>query len=113
MQAIPGIPPLPEDYNPATWMLEVSFGEAKMRFSSTTNHDFAALYRDSELCARTAERVEELINSMAKYQEPLTLASQFAVPFWRQTVMVTWKMFVVYWCSFFSFPFFKWKFFEA
>jgi hypothetical protein len=46
LQGVPGVPKIKENYNPATWMLEVTsaFAEAKLGL------DFANLYKESSLC---------------------------------------------------------------
>jgi hypothetical protein len=43
---IPGVRPIPEGYNPATWMLEVSTLGAEERMGL----DLAEVYRSSDLC---------------------------------------------------------------
>jgi hypothetical protein len=91
------VPKLPERYNPATWMLEVSGGAAKMNVDATIKQDFPARYRSSTLYTETERRVEELIKLGASYNEPLSLTHRYAVPFLQQTKMVTWKMFILYW----------------
>jgi hypothetical protein len=45
MQAIPGVPKIRPDYNPATWMLEVSSASIE----SQLGIDFAEIYRKSAL----------------------------------------------------------------
>lgn len=93
------MPALPEGYNPATWMLEVSGGAAKMKVAATASQDFPALYCASAQCKATAARVQELVTRGAATSAPLSLASRYAVPFAQQTKMVTWKMFILYWCG--------------
>jgi len=44
-QAIEGVPPVEEGYNPATWMLEVANNSVEHR----TGQDFAALYANSDM----------------------------------------------------------------
>jgi len=44
-QAIDGIPPIKEGYNPATWMLEVSTPGAELRIGK----DFSDIYSNSQL----------------------------------------------------------------
>ena len=44
LQSIPGIPPIPSGYNPATWMLKISTPAAEERMGE----DFAVIYRNSE-----------------------------------------------------------------
>lgn len=44
-QAIDGIPPINDGYNPATWVLEVTTPAAELQIGK----DFAHVYHDSEL----------------------------------------------------------------
>lgn len=90
------MPPLPLGYNPATWMLEVSGGGAKMHIAAV-DMDFAAAYRRSELCAQADVDVPELVAAAAAANSPLSLATRYAVPFAQQTKMVIWKQAIVYW----------------
>lgn len=45
-EAFPGVPKIPEKYNPATWMLEASSLAAELKLGV----DFAELYKASALC---------------------------------------------------------------
>ena len=45
MQAIEGVPKISQDYNPATWMLEITNTAVENR----TGQDFAALYASSDM----------------------------------------------------------------
>lgn len=45
-QGFPGVPKIKENYNPATWMLEVTGPSAEVKLGL----DFAQLYRESHLC---------------------------------------------------------------
>ena len=98
VQAVPGVQPLPVDYNPATWMLEVSGGGAKMH-TEAVKADFAAIYRDSAAHAETARRGEEIAERSKGKSEPLALASTYAAPLGRQISGLTRKLFIVYWCA--------------
>jgi hypothetical protein len=44
VQGINGIPPIPNGYNPATWMLEVTTPTVEERIGE----DFAEIYKNSE-----------------------------------------------------------------
>jgi hypothetical protein len=96
LQATEGVTPLPKDYNPATWMLEVSGGGAKMH-TEAAKADFGALYRASPLCAETKARATQIADEARKRSEPLALASRYAAPLPRQIAQVTKKLFIVYW----------------
>jgi hypothetical protein len=43
LQAIPGVPKIKDDYNPSTWMLEVT----SVSMETKLGVDFAHLYRES------------------------------------------------------------------
>ena len=45
MQGIDGVPKISQDYNPATWMLEVT----NVAVENRTGQDFAALYAASDM----------------------------------------------------------------
>lgn len=44
MQGIRGVPPIPNGYNPAAWMLEVTTTAAEERMGE----DFAEIYKNSD-----------------------------------------------------------------
>nr|GFC72021.1 ABC transporter G family member 36 [Tanacetum cinerariifolium] len=54
--AVDGVPKIPEKYNPATWMLEVSSGAAELRLDV----DFAEIFSNSTLHQRNKALVKEL-----------------------------------------------------
>lgn len=45
-QGVPGVPKIKENYNPATWMLEVTSPSAEAKLEL----DFASFYQESNLC---------------------------------------------------------------
>ena len=45
LQGIEGVPKISQDYNPATWMLEVT----NVAVENRTGQDFAALYANSDM----------------------------------------------------------------
>ena len=45
LQGIAGVPKISQDYNPATWMLEVT----NVAVENRTGQDFAALYASSDM----------------------------------------------------------------
>lgn len=98
VQGISGVPQLPAGYNPATWMLEVSGGGAKMHIEAV-DVDFAAQYHGSALCAQAARTVDALVAERGAATAPLALATRYAVPFTQQTKMAVWKQGIVYWCA--------------
>jgi len=93
------VPRLPDGYNPATWMLEVCGGGAKMYVAAVEGVDFHAVYTASPLAARTAAAANATAAADAAANTPLALSSRFAVPPARQLVLLTWKLSLVYWRS--------------
>ena len=59
MQGIEGVPKVSQDYNPATWMLEVTNVAVEHR----TGKDFAALYAASDMyrCMQMASQSRTMI----------------------------------------------------
>ena len=98
MQAVPGVSQLPQDYNPATWMLEVSGGGAKMH-TDAVDVNFADVYRRSERCKETAATADALAEAAKARGAPLALASRYAASLPQQILHVTRKLFIVYWCA--------------
>ena len=96
MQGIRGVKPLRSDYNPATWMLEVSGGGAKM-YTDAVHANFEQIYRDSPLCKETQARAAALAQHGREKTSPLALASAHAAPMRAQIWHVTKKMFIIYW----------------
>ena len=96
MQAIDGVAPPSKDYNPATWMLEVSGGGAKMH-TEAADADFAQLYLESALCRETDTRAAEIAAESAKQSQPIALSSRYAASLRRQIEQLLYKLFIVYW----------------
>ena len=61
VQGIDGVPKISQDYNPATWMLEVT----NVAVENRTGQDFAALYAASDMhkCATDSLRLYAAILS--------------------------------------------------
>ncbi|GLT81708.1 hypothetical protein SLE2022_001440 [Rubroshorea leprosula] len=93
-QGISGIPPIPNGYNPATWMLEVTTAAVEAKIDS----DFAEIYRNSE-------QYREVENSIMRLSvpppgsEPLRFSSTFSQDQLSQFWICLWKQNLVYWRS--------------
>ncbi|KAK3441448.1 hypothetical protein EUGRSUZ_B01810, partial [Eucalyptus grandis] len=93
-ESIPGVPKIKSNYNPATWMLEVTSTSAEAELGI----DFALIYRESTLY----ETNKELVN---KWSTPppgssdLHFASQFSQNRWGQFKSCLWKQCLSYWRS--------------
>ncbi|XP_076910337.1 ABC transporter G family member 35-like [Bidens hawaiensis] len=91
-EAINGVPKIPEKYNPATWMLEVSSGAAEMRLGI----DFAEHFSASSLHQRNKALVKEL-SVPPPGATDLHFETQYAQTSWGQFKSCIWKMWWSYW----------------
>ena len=98
LQAVDGVEPISEGYNPATWMLEVTGTGYKSRGGvSTEDKDFPKIFNESQLGQGIREQAAQIAQSAGAKSEPLKLTSRFATTTWQQFVQVTRKLFLVYW----------------
>ncbi|CAE5957541.1 unnamed protein product [Arabidopsis arenosa] len=93
-EAFPGVPKIPEKYNPATWMLEASSLAAELKLGV----DFAELYKASALCQRNKALVQEL-SVPPQGATDLYFATQFSQNTWGQFKSCLWKQWWTYWRS--------------
>ncbi|KAK9054723.1 hypothetical protein SSX86_025802 [Deinandra increscens subsp. villosa] len=91
-EAVNGVPKIPEKYNPATWMLEVSSGAAEMRLGI----DFAEHFSTSSLHQRNKALVKEL-SVPPPGAADLHFETQYAQSSWGQFTSCLWKMWWSYW----------------
>ncbi|KAD4889306.1 hypothetical protein E3N88_21379 [Mikania micrantha] len=91
-EAVNGVPKIPEKYNPATWMLEVSSGAAEMRLGI----DFAGHFSASSLHQRNKALVKEL-SVPPPGAVDLHFETQYAQSAWGQFKSCLWKMWWSYW----------------
>ncbi|XVF72816.1 hypothetical protein PTKIN_Ptkin12aG0150900 [Pterospermum kingtungense] len=91
-EGIPGVPKIKENYNPATWMLEVTNPSVEAQLGV----DFAHLYKDSSLFQRNKELVKEL-RVPAQGSEELRFTSRFPQNGWEQFKACLWKQHLSYW----------------
>jgi hypothetical protein len=97
-EGIPGVSPLPKDYNPATWMLEVSGGSAKMH-TEAVRADFGEMFRMSEMCVTNETKAAQIAEYSNKHSEMLALTTRYAATLSRQMQQTIWKLSVIYWCA--------------
>ncbi|XP_060175555.1 ABC transporter G family member 31 [Lycium barbarum] len=93
-QSIPGIPPIPSGYNPATWMLEISTPAAEERIGE----DFAVLYRNSEQFRGVEASIKQL-SVPPENSEPLNFTTMYSQGAFSQFRLCLWKQRLVYWRS--------------
>ncbi|KAG2425086.1 hypothetical protein HXX76_013995 [Chlamydomonas incerta] len=96
--AVPGTPPLPSGFNPATWMLEVT-GGSMATVLDKVELDWPEHYAKSELAKACEAHAQELVTTCAGTSEPLQVGSQYAMPFWTQTRVLLRKFNLAYWRS--------------
>ncbi|KAL3696501.1 hypothetical protein R1sor_010577 [Riccia sorocarpa] len=93
-QSVPGVEPISEGYNPATWMLEVTTPAKE----GDLNQDFADIYRNSELYRRNEKLIEELSVPPAGAEDlkfPSVYSRNWTTQFWA----CLWKQNLTYWRS--------------
>ncbi|XP_023513303.1 ABC transporter G family member 31-like [Cucurbita pepo subsp. pepo] len=93
-EGIGGISPIPESYNPATWMLEVTTPAAEQRIG----RDFADLYRNSDQY-RNVETSIKQFSVPQDGEEPLKFNSTYSQTTLSQFLICLWKQRLVYWRS--------------
>ncbi|XP_047319537.1 ABC transporter G family member 31 isoform X2 [Impatiens glandulifera] len=93
-QAIDRIPPIPNGYNPATWMLEISTPAAEERIG----RDFADIYQSSQQFRDVEASIERMIVPPSG-SEPLKFDTMFSQSSWSQLRLCLWKQNLVYWRS--------------
>ncbi|KAL1334327.1 hypothetical protein HN51_063258 [Arachis hypogaea] len=93
-ESIPGVPKIKDNYNPSTWMLEVTSGSAEVELGV----DFAQIYRESTLYKQNKELVEQL-SSPAPGSKDLHFPSHFPQNGWEQFKACLWKQHLSYWRS--------------
>ncbi|CAN6460441.1 unnamed protein product [Victoria cruziana] len=91
-QGIPGVPRIKDNYNPATWMLEVT----TVSIERQLNIDFAQLYKESSLYERNKELVKQL-STPSLGSKDLSFQTVFPQNGWGQFKACLWKQYLSYW----------------
>ncbi|KAJ0680275.1 putative ABC-type ferric hydroxamate transporter [Helianthus annuus] len=91
-EGIHGVPKIPDKYNPATWMLEVSSSVVESRLGI----DFAEHFKSSILHQKNKDLVMEL-STPPPGAEDLHFVSQYSQSLWGQFKSCIWKMWWSYW----------------
>ncbi|XVF66043.1 hypothetical protein PTKIN_Ptkin10aG0002400 [Pterospermum kingtungense] len=93
-EGIPGVPRIKDNYNPATWMLEVTSAsmEAELKL------DFASIYKESHLYKETLELVRQLSDPQPGSSD-LHFPTRFSQGSWVQFKACLWKQHLSYWRS--------------
>ncbi|KAL5564644.1 hypothetical protein UlMin_027808 [Ulmus minor] len=91
-ESIPGVPSIRDNYNPATWMLEVTSKSTEAELGI----DFAQLYKESTLYEQNKELVKQL-SSPSPGSKDLHFPSRFPQNGWEQFKACLWKQNLSYW----------------
>ncbi|KAK9934094.1 hypothetical protein M0R45_021251 [Rubus argutus] len=94
LESIPGVPSIKDNYNPATWMLEVTSKSAE----ADLGIDFAQIYRESALYENNQELVKQL-SSPSPGSKDLEFPTRYPQNGWGQFKACFWKQNLSYWRS--------------
>ncbi|XP_073062087.1 ABC transporter G family member 31 isoform X2 [Primulina eburnea] len=93
-QEISGIPQIPNGYNPATWMLEISTPFVEERITK----DFAVIYCNSQQYRDVEDSIQRF-SIPPEQSEPLKFSSTYSKDAISQFCICLWKQNLVYWRS--------------
>ncbi|KAM1490305.1 pleiotropic drug resistance protein 3-like [Malus sylvestris] len=93
-QSIPGVQKIRDNYNPATWMLDITSTSAEAELGV----DFAQIYGKSSLHENNIEHVRQL-STPPPGSTDLHFATRFSQNGWRQFKSCLWKQNLSYWRS--------------
>ncbi|KAG0520026.1 hypothetical protein BDA96_08G037400 [Sorghum bicolor] len=91
-QAIPGVPKIKDNYNPSTWMLEVTSTSLEAQLGV----DFAQVYKDSSMHKDKDELVRHL-SIPPSGTSNLHFPTRYPQKFWEQFKACIWKQCLSYW----------------
>ncbi|KAL6905801.1 hypothetical protein ACP4OV_003402 [Aristida adscensionis] len=91
-QAISGVPRIKDNYNPSTWMLEITSTSMEAQLGV----DFAQIYRDSSMCKDKYALVKRL-SIPPPGTNDLHFPTLFPQKFWEQFKACLWKQCLSYW----------------
>ncbi|KAG2326564.1 hypothetical protein Bca52824_009292 [Brassica carinata] len=93
-ESIHGVAKIKDNYNPATWMLEVTSQSTETEL----NIDFSKIYNESNLYKTNSELVKDL-SKPDPGSTDLHFERTFAQSWWEQFKSCIWKMSLSYWRS--------------
>ncbi|XP_043722733.1 ABC transporter G family member 42-like [Telopea speciosissima] len=93
-EAIPGVPRIKENYNPAAWMLEASSISTEVRLGI----DFSEYYKSSPLYQRNKALVKDL-TAPAPAAKDIYFPTKYSQSTWEQFKSCLWKQWWTYWRS--------------
>ncbi|XP_050220402.1 pleiotropic drug resistance protein 3-like [Mercurialis annua] len=91
---VPGVPKIKDNYNPATWMLEVTSKSAETELGV----DFGQIYEESTLYKQNKELIKQLSSPMPGSKE-LFFPTRYPQSGWEQFRACLWKHHLSYWRS--------------
>uniref|UniRef100_A0A803L4L5 ABC transporter domain-containing protein n=1 Tax=Chenopodium quinoa TaxID=63459 RepID=A0A803L4L5_CHEQI len=105
-QTIPSMPKIKDNYNPATWMLEVTSASSEVELGI----NFAKVYNNSVLCnslcifsrhvdSRNNEEIVQKLSVPSVDSKDLHFHSRFSLSGWEQYKCCLWKQQLSYWRS--------------
>ncbi|XP_050382974.1 pleiotropic drug resistance protein 3-like [Argentina anserina] len=93
-QSIPGVQKIKSNYNPATWMLDITSTSAEAELGV----NFAQIYRESSLYENNKELARQL-STPPHGSRDLHFATRFSQNGWMQFKSCLWKQHLSYWRS--------------
>ncbi|PKI43082.1 hypothetical protein CRG98_036561 [Punica granatum] len=93
-EEIPGVPKITDNYNPATWMLEVTSASTEEKLDL----DFCVKYKESDQYKATAELVRQL-SEPNPISTDLHFPTRYPQRFHEQLTACLWKQHLSYWRS--------------
>ncbi|KAK6119085.1 hypothetical protein DH2020_047171 [Rehmannia glutinosa] len=93
-EGVSGVPKIRENYNPATWMLEVTSTSSEAELGI----DFAQIYKNSALHENNKELVRKL-STPAPGSKDLHFSTPYSQDGWGQFKSCLWKQHLSYWRS--------------
>uniref|UniRef100_A0A0D3F5W6 ABC transporter domain-containing protein n=1 Tax=Oryza barthii TaxID=65489 RepID=A0A0D3F5W6_9ORYZ len=93
-ETIPGVPKIKDNYNPSTWMLEVTCASMEAQLGV----DFAQIYRESTMC-KDKDALVKSLSKPALGTSDLHFPTRFPQKFREQLKACIWKQFLSYWRS--------------
>uniref|UniRef100_A0A0E0NFT2 ABC transporter domain-containing protein n=1 Tax=Oryza rufipogon TaxID=4529 RepID=A0A0E0NFT2_ORYRU len=93
-ETIPGVPKIKDNYNPSTWMLEVTCASMEAQLGV----DFAQIYRESTMC-KDKDALVKSLSKPALGTSDLHFPTRFPQKFREQLKACIWKQCLSYWRS--------------
>uniref|UniRef100_A0ACD5Y0G5 Uncharacterized protein n=1 Tax=Avena sativa TaxID=4498 RepID=A0ACD5Y0G5_AVESA len=91
-QAIPGVPRITDNYNPSTWMLEVTSTSMEVQLGV----DFAHMYRESSMC-KDMDMLVKRLSIPSPSKSDLHFLTRYPRKFGEQFKACLWKQNLSYW----------------